>query len=317
MGEVPLGDVLRHVDLALNGMCDTVESLGDERVNLRPDLPGANSPYVIVRHCCGVMEHWGATELAGRTTDRDRDAEFSSSGTVAELVALVRAQRRRLELDLAEFDGASPALRAGERDGFRAAERAAVATRGGVLMHIYEELAQHRGHLDVTADLLRAASGRAPSEPDLHFTDYDTRLAAYAAIVDDQQRILLSWWNGEGFSEPMWTMPGGGVDFGERVEDAIVREVHEETGYTVELGELLVVDTYTRSDPGWGRPRRFQAVRVVHHATVVGGTLGTLEVDGTTDDAQWIPLDEVADHPRTSLVDVVLDALKGRRASQH
>lgn len=152
---IGLHDVLRHIDLALDGMCATLEALGDESVNARPDLPGANSPYVLVRHCCGVMEHWGATELAGRTTDRDRDAEFTSSGTVADLVALVRSQRAQLESDLAAFDGEAPSLRARERDGYTAPERTAVATKGGVLMHIYEELAQHRGHLDITADLLR------------------------------------------------------------------------------------------------------------------------------------------------------------------
>ncbi|REF31749.1 DUF664 domain-containing protein [Calidifontibacter indicus] len=152
---IGLQDVLCHIDLALDGMCATLEGLGDDLVNVRPDLPGANSPYVLVRHCCGVMEHWGATELAGRTTGRDRDAEFTSSGTVADLVALVRSQRAQLHSDLAAFDGEASALRAGERDGYTAPERAAVATKGGVLMHIYEELAQHRGHLDITADLLR------------------------------------------------------------------------------------------------------------------------------------------------------------------
>ena len=31
-----------------------------------------------------------------------------------------------------------------------------VRTQGGVLLHIYEELARHRGYLDITADLLAA-----------------------------------------------------------------------------------------------------------------------------------------------------------------
>ncbi|WP_232226199.1 NUDIX hydrolase [Brachybacterium phenoliresistens] len=47
----------------------------------------------------------------------------------------------------------------------------------------------------------------------MHFTEYDTRLGAYALIVDEQRRILLSWYNGP---TPCWTLPGGGVDFGER-----------------------------------------------------------------------------------------------------
>ena len=43
-----------------------------------------------------------------------------------------------------------------------------------------------------------------------HYTDYDTRLAAYALIVDDRDRILLALWN-EG-AELRWTLPGGGVE---------------------------------------------------------------------------------------------------------
>lgn len=45
-----------------------------------------------------------------------------------------------------------------------------------------------------------------------HHGDYDTRLAAYFAIVDDQQSLLLTWWNGEDQWQPRWTLPGwGGV----------------------------------------------------------------------------------------------------------
>jgi 8-oxo-dGTP diphosphatase len=46
-------------------------------------------------------------------------------------------------------------------------------------------------------------------------------------------------------------------------------------------------------------------VRVVFAATVIGGEL-THEVDGTTDEARWFDLAEVADLPRVSLVDVAL-----------
>jgi hypothetical protein len=154
--DIPLDDVLRHIDLALDGMCATLERLGDDLVNERPDLPGANSPFVIVRHCCGVIEYWGALALAGRTTDRDRDAEFVASGTVAELLALVAQQRDQLHRDLADFDGSAASVAQLRRHLYTPQELAAVATKGGVLMHVYEELAQHRGHLDITADILLA-----------------------------------------------------------------------------------------------------------------------------------------------------------------
>ena len=76
----------------------------------------------------------------------------------------------------------------------------------------------------------------------MHWTEYDTRLAAYAVIVDDEDRVLLALWNEA--SAPLWTMPGGGVDFGETAEDGAVREVREETGYDVELARILGIDTH-------------------------------------------------------------------------
>jgi 8-oxo-dGTP diphosphatase len=67
--------------------------------------------------------------------------------------------------------------------------------------------------------------------------DYDTRIAAYAVIVDESDRILLALWNEA--SPPQWPMPGGGVELLETVEEAGVREVREETGYEERVGRLL------------------------------------------------------------------------------
>lgn len=138
-----------------------------------------------------------------------------------------------------------------------------------------------------------------------HYTDYDTRLAAYAVIRDDAGRVLLALWN-EG-TEGRWTMPGGGVELDETVEEAAVREVREETGYDVRLDGLLGVDShvFTADQRMNDATRALKAVRVVFAASVVGGEL-TAEVDGTTDEARWFTLDEVARLRRVSLVDVAL-----------
>jgi len=45
--EISNEDFLMFIERALDGMLRIVEELGDERANLRPDLPGANSPYAI------------------------------------------------------------------------------------------------------------------------------------------------------------------------------------------------------------------------------------------------------------------------------
>ena len=150
--------------------------------------------------------------------------------------------------------------------------------------------------------------------PDLEFHDYDTRLAAYAVIVDGD-RILLSWWNGEGVGEPAWSMPGGGVDLPETPAQGVVREVREETGFDVELTGLLVIDSHL-IEPGKrliDTDRWCRSLRIVYTARVIGGTLGTLEVGGSTDCAEWVPIASVPDLPRVGLVDVALGAWLERR----
>lgn len=136
----------------------------------------------------------------------------------------------------------------------------------------------------------------------MEFTEYDTRLGAYAVIVDERDRVLLALWNE--LDVPLWTLPGGGVELHESAEEGAVREVLEETGYDVELGRLLGVDTLvTPPEKRILRSERWQRnVRVVFEARVVGGDL-TREVDGTTDEARWFPLAEVPGLPRIGLVE--------------
>jgi 8-oxo-dGTP diphosphatase len=134
---------------------------------------------------------------------------------------------------------------------------------------------------------------------------HDTRVGAYAVLVDTAERILLALWN-EG-ATPAWTVPGGGVEAGESPEQAAVREVREETGYDVELVRLLGEDRFTvpAGDRLDGVLRPLVSVRLVFEARIVGGEL-TNEVGGTTDEAAWIPIAEVAGLERVDLVDAAL-----------
>ncbi len=140
----------------------------------------------------------------------------------------------------------------------------------------------------------------------MDFRDYDTRLAAYAVVADEHNRILLALWNDDS-PEPRWTLPGGGVELEETVEEAAVREVREETGYDVRLGRLLAVDSYVRApeDRLQRSDRPLRAVRVLFEARILCGDL-TREVGGTTHEARWIPISDVPTLPRVSLVDVAL-----------
>lgn len=130
---------------------------------------------------------------------------------------------------------------------------------------------------------------------------FDTRVAAYAVIIRNGS-ILLSHWHDHGYSG--WTLPGGGLEVREDAPAAVVREVREETGYIVEPGELLGVDSIfiepEHRFPGQSR-NLLHALRIIYRARVLSGTL-THELDGSTDEAAWVPLDRVPELGPTPLV---------------
>lgn len=81
---------------------------------------------------------------------------------------------------------------------------------------------------------------------------------AVAALIFDGERILLAlrrdieWWN----------LPGGGMEAGETVDEALCREVSEETGLEVEVGQLVGV---------YSKPQK-QEVVLTFRCYVKGGT---------------------------------------------
>jgi hypothetical protein len=150
-------DYLWYVDEALDGMVAIVSALGDELANRRPDIADTNSPYVLLHHCLGVMEFWGGHMVAGRTVERDRDAEFRASGPVDELVARARRARRQLAADVATVEPTAPPRGTPDAED---ADLPIARTQGGVLIHIYEELAQHRGQMEGCRDVLLAPWAR-------------------------------------------------------------------------------------------------------------------------------------------------------------
>jgi hypothetical protein len=144
-------DMLFVIGRALDGMAGIVTDLGDELANARPDLPGANSPYGIVTHCLGVIDYWVGWCVAGRLVERDRDAEFQAVGPVGSLVDRVERAKSQVARDIAGVDMTGPATVDQVHPLL-----GSIRTRGAAVLHAYEELAQHRGQLEITRDVLVA-----------------------------------------------------------------------------------------------------------------------------------------------------------------
>lgn len=135
------------------------------------------------------------------------------------------------------------------------------------------------------------------------------RAAVYAVCRDDDRRLLLTRLSVDSPAPGTWTMPGGGMEWGETSEETVARELFEETGLSGTVGRVLGVYSWwfapgeaASSEPG-------HVVGIVHEMTDLEGSLRTDFDEGTTDAAAWFGLDEIEGLPHVPLVDYVVGLL--------
>lgn len=122
-----------------------------------------------------------------------------------------------------------------------------------------------------------------------------TPVVAVAGIVfDDQGRVLLIQ-RGKPPGQGLWTVPGGKLEGGESLADAVVREVREETGLDVTVGPL--VEVVERIAEGY------------HYVILDYLAFGAGEPRAGTDaaDARFVTREELAALPLTDGLLPVLD----------
>ncbi len=106
------------------------------------------------------------------------------------------------------------------------------------------------------------------------------RLAVRALIVEDGKLLLVNAYGG-GVSD-LWCAPGGGVEKHQSLPENLVREVYEETGLTIEVGEPAGVNEFHDQASG------FHQVDFYFRARVIKGAL----------DPTWRDADDIVDQRR-------------------
>lgn len=136
------------------------------------------------------------------------------------------------------------------------------------------------------------------------------RAAVYVVCRDAASRLLLTRFAAPGNPDHgKWTMPGGGMEWGESAAATAHRELQEETGLTASLGPVIGVFSrwFTEQESVVGHAGH--VVGILYEAADTRGQIRTSFDGGTTDAAAWFPLEDVRDLPRVELVDFVLDLI--------
>lgn len=113
------------------------------------------------------------------------------------------------------------------------------------------------------------------------------RPSAYGVIFKGDSILLVPQW-GDGYD-----FPGGGVDLGELLNDALVREIKEETGIDAKPSQVMLVQDDFFFHPNKKKP--FQTPLVYFLCDVDGGEISDIGFDGDEKNyakkAEWVPIE--------------------------
>lgn len=135
-------------------------------------------------------------------------------------------------------------------------------------------------------------------------------IVGVGAVILDGDRVLLVRRAHEPFKGE-WSLPGGAVELGETLEAAVAREVIEETGLEVDVGDVVeVVDRVQRAPDGCVE---YHFVIVDYLCTVHAGVVAH---GSDAADVRWVSMSDLTAHRVTDkAIEVIEKALARQRDS--
>ena len=122
--------------------------------------------------------------------------------------------------------------------------------------------------------------------PQIKYKKQHIVTSVVAVIIDDEEQVLLTRRNVAPFKD-MWVMPGGKIDLGEPIFLALHREVAEEVGLEVEVGELI--DVFEHLTPG---DDKFHFIILYYRCRPLSCNISHNHLEVA--EARWVPRQDLA-----------------------
>lgn len=111
-------------------------------------------------------------------------------------------------------------------------------------------------------------------------------IAGAGIVINENDEVLMVKTHNAG-----WVFPGGQVEVGENVIDAVKREVMEETGIDIEVGEVFCVSSNTGKHPGYNGVKEIPTKIMLDFICKAKG--GVPRPSDENSESAYIPKDEV------------------------
>jgi 8-oxo-dGTP diphosphatase len=123
----------------------------------------------------------------------------------------------------------------------------------------------------------------------INVDDLNFRPSVYAIIIKDNQLLMTK------FGDYGYFLPGGGIDLGEDHKESLIRELKEEAGYTVEVGELLDVETAFFKSPI--KEKYSHTIKIFYKAKIISENSSDIKLTESENilnvSVEWVNLENI------------------------